>query len=151
MFCCGTNQFLLGTYLVHTEYISFVSPYQECQDSGKPHQQQGCVHVHCASCVSMLGLDTSRHMRPSQGNHWPRQIHRHLRLSGLSTFTGLHILSCVGCPPSWLSGCMEWESQLFRGVMSARCYPLLQLPGGRVMVPEVKCELDWYEYELVQT
>ncbi len=83
--------------------------------------------------------------------YWPRQIHRHLRLSCLSTFTGLHIWSCVGCPPSWLSGCVEWESQLFRGVMRARCYSLLQLPRGKVMVPEMKCKLDWYEYVLVQT
>ena len=34
---------------------------------------------------------------------WPRQIHRHHH-SGCSTYTGRHILSYVGCPPSWLSG-----------------------------------------------
>ena len=89
---------------------------------------------------------------------------------GWSTYTGLHILSCVGCQPSWLSGlvrtcrmswdfptkadqraepgsgwtpaelnhilqshvvdgalstfgCVDWESDLCRGVMRARCYP----------------------------
>ena len=60
-------------------------------------------------------------------------------------------------------GCVEWESQLFRGVMRARCYPS-NLPkkrqtsvgrrlvmAARMMVPEMKCELDLYECVLVQT
>ena len=60
-------------------------------------------------------------------------------------------------------GCVEWESQLFRGVMHARCYPF-NLPkkprtrvgrrlvmAARMMVPEMKCELDLYECVLVQT
>ena len=41
---------------------------------------------------------------------------------GCSTYTGLHILSCVGCQPSWLSGLvrtcrMNWDfpTKLIRG------------------------------------
>ncbi len=111
------------------------------------HTIDGVVYAGTSTFWSQAGLNLFTNLLP----FWPRQIHRHPLLSGLSTFTGLSIWSCIGCPPSWLSGCVEWESQLFRGVMRARCYPLLQLPGGRVMVPEMKCELDWYKYVLVQT
>jgi hypothetical protein len=101
--------------------------------------------------------------------------------SGSSTFTGLHIRSSVGCPPSWLSGgenlqdvlsfpdkadqraepgtgwtpaelnhilhehvvdcavttfgCVEWESQQFRGVMRARCYPFNEVQSAKEELP----------------
>ena len=39
-------------------------------------------------------------------------------------------------------GCVEWESQLFRGVMCARCYPFnLQKKRFHSMNPQVGCTL----------
>ena len=56
-----------------------------------------------------------------------------LRLQrGWSTYTGLHILSCVGCQPSWLSGLvrtcrMSWDfpTKLTRGPSLVRVGPPL--------------------------
>ncbi len=50
-------------------------------------------------------------------------------------------------------GCVEWESQLFRGVMLARCYPF-NLPKRpfHFFNPKVCCTLsDTYWYILVHT
>ena len=44
------------------------------------------------------------HKDALEGGFLPYPIHRHACLSGWSTFTGQHIQSCVGCPPSWPSG-----------------------------------------------
>jgi hypothetical protein len=44
------------------------------------------------------------HKDALEGGFLPYPIHRHACLSGWSTFTGRHIRSCVGCPPSWPSG-----------------------------------------------
>ncbi len=51
-------------------------------------------------------------------------------------------------------GCVEWESQLFRGVMRARCYPF-NLPKKRFRVhsfnPQVGCTLISLRHHLVHT
>jgi hypothetical protein len=49
-------------------------------------------------------------------------------------------------------GCVEWQSQLFRGVMRARCYPF-NLPKKRFhsFNPQVGCTLISLRHHLVHT
>ncbi len=59
----------------------------------------------------VLGFPDKANQRAEPGSGWtPAELnhilHEHLVDSAFTTF-----------------GCVEWESQLFRGVMRARCYP----------------------------
>ncbi len=64
LFCRDTHQFILGTYLVHTQYVHFVS--MPISRISRQWQTLPTTRMcSCASCVSMLWLDTSRQMRPS--------------------------------------------------------------------------------------
>jgi hypothetical protein len=79
----------------------------------------------------VLSFPDKANQRAEPGTGWtPAELnhilHEHVVDGALTTF-----------------GCVEWESQLFRGVMSARCYPF-NLPKKRFhsMNPQVGCTLN---------
>ena len=84
----STNQYVLGMY-------------SDCSVMNRLMQRIAwVVYAWTSTFWSQAGLSLFTILMPC----WPCQIHRHLCHSGYSTFTGLLIQFCVGCPPSWLSG-----------------------------------------------
>ena len=87
-----------------------------------------------------LGFPDKADQRAEPGTGWtPAELnhilHAHVVDGALTTF-----------------GCVEWESQLFRGVMRARCYPF-NLPKKRFhsFNPQVGCTLISLRHFLVHT
>jgi hypothetical protein len=95
-----------STYTVMCQYIIVIYQYIL---STYQHILKLMVFPTGENCSSYELLDTNL-LKPSRIEfvtnlppYWLCQIHKHPRHSGWSTSTGLHILSYVGCPPSWPS------------------------------------------------
>ncbi len=136
-------------------------PQGECQARRMPRCQVIAWRCWCSCCPSWLGISSlprysnkcmfkynlqdvlgfpdKADQRAEPGTGWtPAELNHissaHVVDSALTTF-----------------GCVEWESQLFRGVMLARCYPF-NLPKRRFHTfnPQVCCSLIhigtyWYK------
>ena len=86
-----------------------------------------------------LGFADKANRRASPGEGWtPNELNHilqaHVVDGSLTTF-----------------GCVEWESELFRGVMSARCYPF-KMPKHRFhgFNPQVSIHFNWRTYTYIR-
>ena len=53
------------------------------------------------------------------------------------TYDTLHSVSDRNSYLLQTFGCLEWESELYRGMMSARCYPFQRYPNHRNVIPRI--------------